>query len=69
MREVPGFPTIDELREQIDDFKKGRLANPWKKHAFDTISAGSCIEFFIEQIGDAELYQEAWLNRQKETDG
>ena len=51
---------INLQREAIDAHKADRMADPYKRHAFDNLSMDSCVRFWIEQIGDAEKYQERW---------
>lgn len=56
-------PNHPETRKLIDDFKQERLANPWKAHAFEMNKQNpqSAFRLWIEQIGDSELYHQAFL--------
>lgn len=55
-------PENPDTRELIDAFKATRLCDPYKAAAFS-----ACVEhpeaaarYWIEQMGDAELYEEAY---------
>ncbi len=52
---------ITALRKKIDDHKGYVLCNPWKRAAYDNLSQEACIQYWVEQIADAELYQERWI--------
>lgn len=50
----------DALRDRIEDHKGHIMANPWKCAAYENLTQESCIQFWIEQIGDAEMYEQRW---------
>jgi len=56
---------IEKHREAIDDHKTKRMSDLWKATALKNLSPESCIKFWIEQIGDAELYEERWHQLQE----
>ena len=49
---------IDEQREAIDAHKERVMRNIYKQGAYAALTKERCIEFWIEQMGDAELYAE-----------
>jgi len=60
----------DLHREAIDSHKQRMLADPWKLAARSNYTQETCILYWIEQQGDAELYLERWqeLEDEKATD-
>jgi len=56
----------DEHRDLIEQHKADRLADPIRRHIFETISQHFAFVYWIEQIGDAELYEDAYRNRASE---
>lgn len=55
-------PSDPETRRHIDEFKAMRLADPYRRYAYDRCveSPGTAYRFWIEQIADAELYEQAY---------
>jgi len=55
-------PEHPETRRLIDEHKKDRLASPYKAGAFENCKRHPkhAFELWIEQIGDAELYEQAY---------
>ena len=47
-------------RAEIDAHKKNRLANLQVVIAMGRLTREICVEAWIEQIGDAEIYREVW---------
>jgi len=47
-------------RAEIDAHKANRLANLQVLIAMVRLNREICVEAWIEQIGDAELYREVW---------
>lgn len=57
---------VEAHREAIDEHKSQRMSNPWKAGAMRHYSQAACLKFWIEQIGDAELYEEQWHRLEQE---
>ena len=55
-------------RHRIEDHKIGRLANPWKAGILNMMDKEQCLQAWIEQIGDAELYEKRWKELDKNGD-
>ena len=51
---------IELHRVEIDAHKKNRLANLQVVLAMGRLTREVCVEAWIEQIGDAEIYREVW---------
>ena len=56
---IPPF-TKEQHRAAIDAHKANVTANPWKRFAYDNLTTSACIKYWIEQVGDAELYEERY---------
>lgn len=63
IREVPpSFNPFDInlFRLEIEEFKRRRMGNPRRAHMYKIISQEQCIQAWIEQVADAELYEQRW---------
>lgn len=58
----------DLQREAIEDFKRKRMANPFKKQAYMLNGQESALTLWIEQMADAELYEQRWHELENEKD-
>lgn len=58
-------------RKLIDEHKTARLADPWKARAFAKNKENPTWAFrlWVEQVGDAELYKQAYLERTQDVQG
>ena len=57
---------VEQHREAIDEHKAARLADPWRRGALKMNTQQTCISLWIEQMGDAELYRERWMELENE---
>ena len=53
-----GVVMFEPTREELDAHKASRMRNPYVVKAWERLSVETCRLFIIEQLGDAELYQE-----------
>lgn len=51
---------IDKQRALIDAHKANLRSNPYKTHAYFALSQHTCVKYWIEQIADAEMYEQRW---------
>ena len=53
---------IDLQRERIDNHKAERMADQYRRYAIENNrDPVTLLQFWIEQIGDAELYYQRWV--------
>lgn len=52
---------VRDQRRRIEEHKSNVLANPWKQDVLNRITEEQCLTVWIEQMGDAELYELKFL--------